>query len=378
MQIKATTAIEMAHKYATENTKTEVTLPDKFKHHAALFSDKEAKKFPLAHGEGDHQIKLTANAPEKFNCKLYPMSLKDQAIEDKFIDENLEKGYIVPSSSPYGFSTFMVAKKDSNKKCYIINYQPLNTVTRKDITPLPNLAQCIEDLQGMEVFSKFNIHWGYNNIHIREGNKWKGAFKTHCGLYEPKVMFFGMSNSLPTFQWFMNGLLEKLYCHFEKKGVHNIRKIFCSYMDNCALGTKLKDIELHEEIVHFLFDLFAENGLHLKLSKTVFMQPSIDFLGVRISKDGATIDPAKVAGIAEWPEEITTLKGAQSAIGVIGYHQIFIPGFSMIAAPITRLFGKDVPFIWSQECKEALRELKQRVTTTPALVMTHYFMISSG
>ena len=157
MQIKATTAIEMAYKYATENATTEVTLPDKFKHHAALFSDKEAKKFPPACGEGDHKIELTANAPEKFNCKLYPMSLKDQATEDKFIDENLEKGYIVPSSSPYGFSTFMVAKKDSNEKRYIIDYRPLNAVTRKDVTPLPNLAQCIEDLQGMEVFSKFDI-----------------------------------------------------------------------------------------------------------------------------------------------------------------------------------------------------------------------------
>ena len=122
MQIKATTAIEMAHKYATENTKAEVILPDKFRCHAALFSDEEAKKFPPACGEGDHKIELTADAPEKFNCKLYPMSLKDQAIEDKFIDENLEKGYIVPSSSPYRFSTFMVAKKDSNKKHYIIDY----------------------------------------------------------------------------------------------------------------------------------------------------------------------------------------------------------------------------------------------------------------
>jgi len=106
------------------------------------------------------------------------MSLKDQAVEDKFIDENLEKGYIVPSSSPYRFSTFMVAKKDSDEKRYIIDYRPLNMVTRKDVTPLPNLAQCIEDLQGIEIFSKFDIRWGYNNIRIREGDEWKGAFKT--------------------------------------------------------------------------------------------------------------------------------------------------------------------------------------------------------
>jgi len=155
--IRATTAIEMAHKYAKENSKEEITLPEEFKRHTALFSDEEAKKFPPSQGDGDHKIELTAEAPDKFNCRLYPMLLKDQEIEDKFLDKNLKKGYIVPSSSPYGFNTFMVAKKDSDEKRYIIDYRPLNAVTRKDITPLPNLAQCIEDLQGMEIFSKFDI-----------------------------------------------------------------------------------------------------------------------------------------------------------------------------------------------------------------------------
>jgi len=106
------------------------------------------------------------------------MSLKDQEAENQFLNENLAKGYIVPSESPYGFSTFMVPKKDSKEKRYIIDYRPLNAVTKKDVTPLPNLAQYIEDLQGMELFRKFDIHWGYNNIRIHEGDEWKAAFKT--------------------------------------------------------------------------------------------------------------------------------------------------------------------------------------------------------
>jgi len=77
-----------------------------------------------------------------------------------------------------------------------------------------------------------------------------------------------------------------------------------NYMDDCGLGTLLKDIVLHIEIIHFLFDLLTRHGLHLKLSKSVFMQPQIDFLGVRISKDGATIDPAKVAGLRDYPREL--------------------------------------------------------------------------
>jgi len=221
-------ATKMAHKYVEQNKKEEITLPEEFKRHALLFSDEEAKKFPPS-CPCNHKIELTAEAPAKFNCKTYPMSLKDQEAENQFLNENLAKGYIVPSKSPYGFSTFMVPKKDSKEKRYIIDYHPLNAVTKKDVTPLPNLAQCIEDLQGMELFSKFNIHWGYNNIRIRKGDEWKATFKTRCGLFEPKVMFFRMSNSPPTFQRFMNLMLEDLYEHFEKKGFYNIRKIFRSY-----------------------------------------------------------------------------------------------------------------------------------------------------
>ena len=148
-------------------------------------------------------------------------------------------------------------------------------------------------------------------------------------------MFFGMSNSPPTFQRFMNLMLEELYEHFKKKGVHNIRKIFKSYMDNCGLGTLLKDIKLHIKILHYTFDLLAKNGLHLKLSKSIFMKPTMDFLGVCLTKDGTTIDPAKIARIADWPEIIMTLKGACSFVGVLGYHHMFIARFSSITAPIT-------------------------------------------
>jgi hypothetical protein len=139
------------------------------------------------------------------------MSAKDQAAKNKFLDDNLEKGYIVPSDLLYGFLTFQVPKKGSDKICYIINYRPLNAVTKRNVTPLPNLSQCIEDLQGMEIFSKFDIRWGYNNIRIREEDQWKAAFKTRRGLFELHVMFFGLSNLPAAFQCFINFILEPWY-----------------------------------------------------------------------------------------------------------------------------------------------------------------------
>jgi len=123
------TAVEMAHKYTLEHGKEEVKLPEEFKCHTALFSDKEANKFPPSRGDGDHKIVLLDTAPTHFNCKVYPLSRDEQEVEDKFLDENLAKGYIAPSDSPYGFSMFMVPKKDSKEKQYIIDYHPLNNVT---------------------------------------------------------------------------------------------------------------------------------------------------------------------------------------------------------------------------------------------------------
>jgi len=259
----------------------------------------------------------------------------------------------------------MVPKKDSKEKRYIIDYCPLNAVTCKDVTPLPNLAQCIEDLQGMEVFSKFDIWWGYNNIHIKEGDEWKHAFKTRQGLFKPKVMFFRMSNSPGSFQCFINNkIMEKVYQKFGSIG----HKCLKNYMDDFRLGTKLKDLPLHIKITHFLFDLLAEHSLHLKLSKSIFMQPQMDFLGVCISKHSATIDLAKIAGIAEYPCNLINLRQARGFLGITRYHRMFIKNFSTIAAPITRLTSKGVPFGWGQEQQAAQEQIIQAITNPPVLV----------
>jgi len=84
--------------------------------------EKQKHSFPPGQGEGDHKIELLETAPASFNCKVYPLSKAEQEAEDKFLDKNLAKGYIVPSNSPYRFSTFMVPKKDSKEKRYIIDY----------------------------------------------------------------------------------------------------------------------------------------------------------------------------------------------------------------------------------------------------------------
>jgi len=146
------------------------------------------------------------------------------------------------------------------------------------------------------------------------------------------------------------------------------RRCLKNYMDDFGLGTLLKDIDVHIQMIHFLFDLLAKHRLHLKLSKSIFMQPQMDFLGVRISKNGVTVDPAKIAGLAEYPRNIINLRQARGFLGVAGYHRMFVKNFSTIAAPITRLTGKDVPFEWGPEQLEAQNKIIHAITHAPVLV----------
>ena len=174
-----------------------------------------------------------------------------------------------------------------------------------------------------------------------------------------------MSNSPASFQRFVNTQIMEEFCRkFGEIG----RRCLKNYMDDFGLGTLLKDIDLHIEMIHFLFNLLTKHRLHLKLSKSIFMQPQMDFLGVRISKDGVTVDPAKIAGLAEYPRNILNLRQARGFLGVAGYHRMFVKNFSTITAPITRLTGKDVPFEWGPEQLEAQEKIIHAITHAPVLV----------
>jgi hypothetical protein len=138
-------------------------------------------------------------------------------------------------------------------------------------------------------------------------------------------------------------------------------------MDDIAIATLLKDQTKHIVMVHDLFHILAAHGLHLKLSKSVFLQPQMDFLGVRINKDGVAVDPAKLAGLSEYPRMLYTLKQARGFLGCVGYSHIFCKDFSTIAEPITRLIRKDAPFVCGPEQQAAQEEIIHRITNSPVL-----------
>ena len=191
-----------------------------------------------------------------------------------------------------------------------------------DNYPLPLIKTILEQLQGRSLFMKFNIRWGYNNIQIKEGDEWKAAFKTPKGLFEPRVMFFGLTNSPATFQRTMNRMFREMKMRYPTE-------LFV-YMDDILIATNDNQTR-HRQIVHGVLDKLEEESYFLRLAKCKFEKEKVNYLGVVISRERIHIDPIKVKGLRKWPRTLSTLKQVQSTLGILGYQRPFIPGFAHIA-----------------------------------------------
>jgi hypothetical protein len=137
-------------------------LPKEYQEFSRLFSNKAADQFPPSR-EWDHAINLKLGAPDALDCKVYPMTRDEDIALKKFLDEMVAKGYIRPSKSPYASPFFFIKKKDSKLRP-VQDYRQLNSHTVRNQYLLPLIAQLISDLSGAHIFSKVDVHQGYNNL----------------------------------------------------------------------------------------------------------------------------------------------------------------------------------------------------------------------
>jgi hypothetical protein len=249
---------------------------------------------------------------------------------------------------------FFVKKKDGTLRP-VQDYQKLNEMTIKNRYPLPLISELIDKLVEAKYFSKMDVRWGYNNIRIKDGDTWKAAFQTNRGLFEPLVMFFGLTNSPATFQTMMNDI-------FREEIAEGWVVI---YMDDILVFSK--DKNEHQEQVKRILEKLQQHQLSLKAEKCYFEKEEIEFLGLIISEKGIRMDPHKVKAITDWPIPMTK-RELQQFLGFVNFYRRFVKGFAKIAKPLTKLTGK-TDWLWTELQQKAFQELKDEVTSEWVLII---------
>jgi hypothetical protein len=284
----------------------------------------------------------------------YRMAPKEQ-IELKWqLDDLLAKGFIRPSRSPWASPVLFVEKKDKSKRL-CVDYRALNQVTIKNKYPLPRIEVLFEQLRGAQVFSKIDLNSGYHQLRIREEDIEKTAFCTRYGHYEFIVMSFGLTNAPAAFMEAMNRMLHEFLDDF-----------VVMFLDDILIYSKTK--AEHEQHLRLILGALRKNQFYGKLKKCAFWLSEVAFLGHVINQQGIAVDPNNVAAVVEWkrPSSVSEIR---SFLGLAGYYRRFVPDFSSIAKPLTRLLEKGVPFVCSGDCEVSYQTLKSKLVDAPILAL---------
>ncbi|WVZ90087.1 LOW QUALITY PROTEIN: hypothetical protein U9M48_036418 [Paspalum notatum var. saurae] len=270
--------------------------------------------------------------------RLYRMAPDELKELKTHLQDQLDKGFIRPSSSPWGCPPLFVEKKDQGEKRLCIDYRPLNAVTVKNKYPLPHIDILFDQLVGAR-------------IKIRDEDIPEIAFSTRYGLYEYLVMSFGLTNASVFFMYMMNLVF-----------MNELDKFVVVFIDDILIYSKNE--EEHAEHLRIVIARLREHKLYGKFSKCAFWLR--EFLGHILSEKGVAVDPSKVQDVLNWkqPETMTEIR---SFLGLAGYYRCFIKDFSKTAKPMTSLTKKNARYVWSSNCEEAFQTLKKLLTYAPVL-----------
>ncbi|GJY49722.1 putative reverse transcriptase domain-containing protein [Tanacetum coccineum] len=201
--------------------------------------------------------------------RLAPSEMKELAEQ---LQELSDKGFIRPSSSPWGAPVLFVKKKDGSF-CMCIDYRKLNKLTVKNLYPLPRIDDLLDQLQGSSVYSKIDLRSGYHQLRVSEKYIPKTAFRTRYGHYEFQVMPFGLTNAPTVFMDLMNRVCKPY-----------LDKFVIVFIDDILIYSRIK--KEHEEHLKLILKLFKKEELYAKFSKCEFWIPKVQFLGHVIDSKG--------------------------------------------------------------------------------------------
>ncbi|XP_020704270.2 uncharacterized protein K02A2.6-like [Dendrobium catenatum] len=284
------------------------------------------------------------------------LSPAENKLLQEIVDDLLDKQLIQHSLSPCAVPVLLVPKKDGNwRMC--MDSRAINKITVKFRFPMPRFEEMLERLAGSTVFSKLDLRSGYHQIRIRPGDEWKTAFKTREGLYEWKVMPFGLCNAPATFMRLMNDVLKPF-----------LNRCCVAYFDDILVFSG--SFEEHLKHLKDIFETLRHHKLYLNYAKCEFATQMVSFLGFRVSADGVSADPRKVQAVRDWPKP-TTFTEVRCFHGLANFYRRFIKGFSILMAPVTELL-KHKSFVWGEEQDKSFIAIKEALTQAPVLALPNF------
>ncbi|KAJ1041645.1 hypothetical protein NDA10_005955 [Ustilago hordei] len=335
---------------------TAADIPKPYQHLRDVFDEVEADKLPH-HTEHDLHLELIEGGKPP-QGPLYLKGPKEMSELRRYLDENLEKGFIRPSKSPARSPVLFVPKKDGGLRL-CVDYRGLNEITVKNRAPLPLIEEQLFLLRKARIYTKLDLRAAYNLIWIAKGDEWKTAFGTQLGLYEYLVMPFGLANAPAHFQSFINDIFRDII------GIYVV-----VYLDDFLIFSDTE--EAHVKHVTEVLTHLRSNRLFAKLSKCEFHTKTVEFLGYIIKPTGIEMDPEKVHTVKEWPMP-ESIHDIQRFLGFANFYRRFIAHFACIAKPLTALvkpIERFKKFELPEEAQQAFHKLIQAFTS--AGVLQHF------
>ena len=301
----------------------------------------------------EHDVDVGDSAPIKQHP--YRVSPMKKELLDKEVQYMLENDIIEESQSNWSSPCILVPKHDGGFR-FCTDFRKVNDKTKSDSFPIPRIADCIDQIGNAKFVSTFDMLKGYWQVPLTQRAREISAFVTPSGLYQYKVMPFGMKNAPATFQRMVNKLVQDI------DGCEG-------YIDDVVIYSD--DWSDHIRQIKRFFQIMREAKLTINLMKSEFSKATVKYLGHIVGQGQVRPLDAKIQTIVKFPIP-TSRKELARFLGMAGYYRNFCLNFSDIAAPLTNLLSKKVKFVWTDDCQMAFDKVKLLLQKSPVLKSPDY------
>ena len=301
----------------------------------------------------EHDVDVGDSAPIKQHP--YRVSPMKKELLDKEVQYMLKNDIIEESQSNWSSPCILVPKHDGGFR-FCTDFRKVNDKTKSDSFPIPRIADCIDQIGNAKFVSTFDMLKGYWQVPLTQRAREISAFVTPSGLYQYKVMPFGMKNAPATFQRMVNKLVRDI------DGCEG-------YIDDVVIFSDNWSDHIHQ--IKRFFQIMREAKLTINLMKSEFGKATVKYLGHIVGQGQVRPLDAKIQTIVKYPIP-TSRKELARFLGMAGYYRNFCLNFSDIAAPLTNLLSKRVKFVWTDDCQLAFDKVKLLLQKSPVLKSPDY------